>query len=192
MPASSLRALFAALCSKREITLTEIIEALNPALLVLIGSLTALLAGLIQFRIGERARKRDILISKYERAYGLCQEIYDGHKREIRNAKKFLPSQVEKFIELRNHPGKEVSELKMIVKAYLPEIKSSLEVLDSGHTPLKKLFKKIDMATNDEVLRELCDYNSMEKYLENLGKGSNQIKSHIEKTIKKLVRLNWV
>ena len=174
----------------------EILEALKPLLLVLLGSLTAILGGFFQFRISDKSRKNTLLSIKLERAYTLCQIIYDSHKREIANARIFLPHNPSAFIEKRNHPGLEMSELKMLIRAYTPDLKCHLENIDLGHNPLKSSFARIDksvtegrfgVTTNLSILRADPDSRNWDNHLAALSKGSFDLKKALEKKMSELV-----
>ncbi|MDC9524290.1 hypothetical protein PSH54_02070 [Pseudoalteromonas sp. Angola-30] len=176
--------------------MVEILKALNPLLLILLGSLISILGGIFQFRVSDNSRKITLLSSKLERAYELCQLIYDGHKREVSNAQIFLPYNSSIYIDKRCHPGVEMSELKMLIRAYIPELKKHLEKLDSGHKPLKKSFTKIDKAviegrfnsTPSLTLAQVdLDSNNWSNHLALLSKGSFELKKALEDRMSKLV-----
>ena len=174
----------------------EILEAFKPLLLVLLGSLTAILGGFFQFRVSDKSRKITLLSTKLERAYELCQLIYDGHKREINNARIFLPYNPDKYAEKRNHPGMEMSELKMLIRAYMPDLNPQLENLDKGHKPLTKSFNTLDQAVAQglfgttrafTILQADRDSRKWNDYLALLSKGSFELKKSLEERMSKLV-----
>jgi len=146
---------------------------------------------LIQSRLSEANRKNRLLAEKLERAYMLCQDIYDGHKREMLNAVNNLPDSPTLFLERRNHPGKEVSELKMLIRSYAPDLKIKLVQLDKGHEPLKKEFRKLEQLVASGNISELSiteKNQQWEGYLSELGQGSNGIKAGIESVLNRLVK----
>jgi hypothetical protein len=174
----------------------EILKAFNPLFLVILGSFASILGGIFQFRISDKSRKITLLSSKLERAYELCQLIYDGHKREIGNARIFLPQNPAKYIENRRHPGKEMSELKMLVRAYIPELKNHLNILDSGHKPLKDSFSKIDSAATKNkfgtkrdftIMHADADSKNWDSNLVLLSQGSFDLKKALEAKMSSLV-----
>lgn len=61
-------------------------------------------------------------------------------KREIVNAKRFLPRDPVTYLQQRNHSGAEMSELKMLIRSYAKNLSASLEAIDNGHKPLKNPF----------------------------------------------------
>jgi len=160
------------------------------ALYIVLGALCATLGGFIQSRLNEKNKKSALLANKLERAYELCQEIYDGHNREIINARKHLPHDKDSFLENRRHPGKETSELKMLIRSYSPDISGNLETIDNGHGELKKSFIKIeemllssDLFTTEEFNQKATEWLG---YLEVLGRGSYSLKRDIERKLNKL------
>jgi hypothetical protein len=174
----------------------EIIDALTPLLLVILGSLGSIWGGLLHFKISDNSRRNSLLCSKLERAYELCQRVYDGHKREIGNARNFLPLEPSKYIEKRCHPGVEMSELKMLVRAYFRDLEKHLDTLDSGHNPLKNSFAKLDVAVAKRQLyvMEKPSLNlafpasrDWDGHLKLLSKGSFNLKKELEAKMEKLV-----
>ncbi len=168
--------------------LTEIFKSFN----VLLGALCALLGAFVQKRFEEKYRKNAFLAQKLERAYLLCQEIYDGHNREINNALKTLPQNAKEFLDKRNHPGKETSELKMLIRSYAPDTANDLIDIDKGHDPLKKQFIELEkklLSGNSITQTELDQYNVVwQEKLKLLGDGSLSLKRKIEKKLNKLVK----
>ncbi len=107
-------------------------------------------------------------------------------KNEIRKAHMYLPTNKEMFLKNRNHPGKESSELKMLIKSYIPENINLLIKYDEGHQRLKQDFYRIEQ----EILENehfdkyrLEEYNkNWIEYLKNISNslGSNKGYSRIE------------
>jgi len=174
----------------------ETIEALKPLLLVILGSLGSIWGGILLFRVSDNSRRNTLLCSKLERAYELCQRVYDGHKREIGNARTFLPLEPSKYIEKRCHPGIEMSELKMLVRAYFRDLEKHLDTLDSGHNPLKESFAKLDAIVANGGLHPLANPSfdlafpaskAWDNQLKLLSKGSFELKKALEVKMGKLV-----
>ena len=171
-----------------ETLISEVSSSLN----IILGACCALLGGLFQSRISEKNRKRHIHAEKLERAYMLCQEIYDGHKREMLNAVNNLPYSPKLFLELRNHPGKETSELKMLIRCYAPELSPKLKELDKGHNPLRKDFRELEkrVASGETNFKPgIVELDQQwQSYLSQLGQGTNGIKAGIEVILNGLVK----
>lgn len=167
-------------------SLVELFKSLN----VVLGALCALLGAFVQNRYNEKYKKRSLLSEKLERVYFLCQEIYDGHKRELDNALAYLPNEDKKFLESRNHPGRETSELKMLVRSYAPDIECLLEKFDDGHNPLKQELielEKIALSGESIDANELKSRDSRSRQnLVILGNASNDIKRAVSKKLNKI------
>lgn len=165
----------------------EIISALTESLNILLGALAALAGTLLQARLSERNNKRRLKAEKLERAYLLCQAVYDGHNREIINAKRYLPNSPEKYSEHRKHPGAEMSELKMLIRTHAKELSGSLTSIDSGHEPLKQSFRELDRVILSGALPNAdalaARFNQWDIFLKNLSKGSSEIKKGLENKI---------
>lgn len=123
----------------------EILGAMKEFFAVLGGALAATLGAVVQSRLANVQAKAKLRLEKLERAYALCQLVYDGHLRELNNFKKHGISDAEEFLKLRKHPGAEMSELKMLVRCYIPKLESDLQALDKGHGPLKQMFAKLEV-----------------------------------------------
>lgn len=157
---------------------------------VVLGALCGYGVAFLQSRLNEKNTKKKLLAEKLETAYGLCQAIYDGHRREMINARQNLPADKATFLKNRNHPGSDVSQLKMLIRSYAPDLSPHLEELDNGHTPLKKTFIKLEKKvlsglgiTEDEIAG--C-YREWEVNLTTLGQGINKIKKGIENQLNAL------
>lgn len=170
----------------------EILKALVPSLNILLGAFAAWLGARYQAWVNDRIQKARLKTEKLERAYMLCQSIYDGHRREINKAKSHLPSDPGKFMEARQHPGMEMSELKMLIRSYTPELADSLQLIDTGHEPLKKAFRKLEQQVLEKHAfdqQELSrSFGLWEQHLNDLGTGSNAIKRGLEQELLKLTK----
>ncbi|MDO6739119.1 hypothetical protein [Wenyingzhuangia sp. 2_MG-2023] len=166
---------------------SEIFNTIN----IVIGAGCALIGAYFQTRFNDKNKKKYLLSEKLERTYSLCQDIYDGHKREISNIENNLPENTNKFLENRKHPGKETSELKMLIKSYHPEINYLLKDLNKSHSILKKnaltIEEKIRVykTISDEELIVLN--NELNEEIINLGKTLNIIKDKISNSLHKLI-----
>jgi hypothetical protein len=169
-------------------TASEIVKSLN----VLLGALCGYGGAFLQSRLSEKNTKKKLLTEKLETAYGLCQAIYDGHRREMMNARQNLPTDKDTFLKNRNHPGSEVSQLKMLLRSYAPDLAPHLKTLDGGHARLKESFFNLEKKvlsghgiTEAEITK--C-YGEWENYLATLGKGTNKIKAGIEGQLNALAK----
>ena len=173
-----------------KLTVAEIFKELVPSLNIILGALMALVGARYQSWVNNRAEKARLKCEKLERAYKLCQAIYDGHRKEVNNAKQHIASSPKKFIENRKHPGTEMSELKMLIRCYIPSLTTSLVEIDKGHAPLKKDLREIeDIALQNKALTaaELKTKLAIwENHLKSLSHGSNIIKAGLEKELRKL------
>lgn len=185
-----------ALPRAESVSMEEFIAVLKDSLNVLLGALAALLGALVQVRLGERRERERLRTEKLERAYFLCQAVFDGHKREITNAKRFLPNEAEAYLQQRNHPGAEMSELKMLIRSYAKELAPSLRSIDNGHEPLKKSFRELDGLILGRETPSQVDFEDRFKqwdvYLNALSQGSSEIKTGLEKELGKLVSRRWL
>lgn len=170
----------------------DVLKALIPSLNILLGAFIAWLGARYQAWVNDRIHKARLKTEKLERAYLLCQSIYDGHRREINNARRHLPSEPEKFMEARQHPGMEMSELKMLIRSYTPELADSLQLIDTGHEPLKKAFRKLEQ---DVLAKHAFDAQSLndgfslwDRHLQDLSAGSNAIKRGLEQELLRLTK----
>lgn len=167
-------------------------ELLTDFIKGLFGALLALMGSYYQIRVSEKNTKARLKAEKLERAYFLCQAIYDGHKREIANARKNLPHYTERYIEERRHPGVEMSELKMLIRGYIPSLAPLLESIDNGHAPLKKAFTALDNQVLSKEPFASGDpegkLRTWEAHLQAVSKGSSAIKSGIEKELNSLTK----
>lgn len=165
----------------------EIIIALTPSLNILLGALMALVGAAYQSRANHKNEKIKLKAEKLERAYQLCQFIYDGHLREINNAKRYLPANPTEYLKIKNHPGKEMSELKMLIRCYAPELKSRLSEISKGHDQLKKSLRELenkilsgDALTSPQINNQHTEWDSS---LNTVSNGSNIIKAGIEERL---------
>ncbi len=174
--------------TKLENILTELAKSIN----IIIGALCTIMGGVIQNKYNENYKKKRLYSEKLERIYFLCQAVFDGHKNEIRKALMYLPTNKEMFLKNRNHPGKESSELKMLIKSYIPENKNLLIKYDEGHQRLKQDFYSIEQ----EILEnEHFDKYRLEEYNKNwieyikiLGIASDQIKDTVALKLNKMIK----
>ena len=170
------------------VEVTELFKSLN----VVLGALCAIFGAFLQSRYNEKHKQKALLCEKLERAYSLCQNIYDGHKDEIKNALAHLPLNKDEFLNNRNHPGKDASELKMLLRSYFPDIKHHLEQFDQGHTPLKEGFYDLEKLLHSGV--EITDVEmnqkniEWEKQLHILGSASNSIKKAVSTKLQSITK----
>lgn len=159
---------------------------------VLLGALCTYGGFRIQGRLQEQARKKSLLAEKLERAYELCQLVYEGHRHEINNARINIPHDVDRFKKSRKHPGNEMSELRMLIKSYARDLDTDLESLGEKHGHLKLSFLDID----DRVIEmkglsgtELeTIYETWREDLVLLGDASSELKVNIADKLNELVK----
>ena len=169
----------------------EALAIVGESLKILLGALAAVMGAYIQSKLADKKSKVKLKTEKFERIYYLCQAVYDGHLREIINARKYFIKNPEKFLENRNHPGSEMSELKMLIRSYAPDLELLILAIDKGHRPLKDDFVEFDrVALSKPRLLQL----ELEKKLTictqrlvDVGVGADEIKSKIAKQLKALV-----
>jgi hypothetical protein len=165
-------------------SIAELITPFIPSLNVILGTLIAMLGARLQFWSSERIQRARLKADKLERAYTLCQKISEGYKREIINAKRHLPAHPDKYRELRQHPGSEISELKMLIKSYVPRLSACLQQVDNGHKPLKEAFDKIDNHPSTDASFSGTDFPALfqlwDRNLDVLNTGLTDIKRGIE------------
>jgi hypothetical protein len=164
-------------------TSAELLTALKDPLMLLGGGFMAMLGAIVQNRLGSSQARSKLRLEKVERAYSLCQQVYDGHLREINNAKLNRLTQPTEFLKNRRHPGTEMSELKMVVRCYFPDLDGYLKKLDEGHAPLKAMFTAAeDIARSGSPLSQeifFAECKQAELHLAVLGEASNQLKRRI-------------
>jgi hypothetical protein len=165
----------------------EIISSLN----IVLGALCALGGAMIQQRLSAKSKKRELLVQKLERAYELCQLVYEGHRREINNAKKHLPVEKEKFIKERNHPGNEMSELHMLINSYAIDLKSELNNFADAHGEIKDSFRELDskVLNSEELSAE--EYERKKEVwsgmLSSIGHTSKNLKTKLAEKLNAIV-----
>ncbi len=169
----------------------EFLTILGESVKILLGALAAIMGAYIQSKLADKNSKAKLKTDKFERIYALCQAVYDGHKSEISNARKNFIKKPEKYLENRNHPGSEMSELKMLIRSYSPDLEELITNIDAGHRPLKEIFDEFDKLalskpsmTQSEFDEKLVICNLR---LIDLGNGANVIKSRIAKQLRTLV-----
>jgi len=160
--------------------MSEIVTGVFGLFGVILGAACTYLAGLFQWKAQEATQKKLLLSEKLERAYQLCQLAFEGHRREINSARKNLPQDLSGFINARNHPGNEMSELRMLIQIYANDLSIKLEDFGTIHSSLKKSFRDIDakalemkMMNPTELEQE---YTKWKHELELLGDASSCLK----------------
>lgn len=174
--------------------LSKLTVELPKLITIIIGGGIAFLGSLVLSWYNKRNNQNIVISSKFERIYSLCQEIYDRHKCEINNALSKLPESPNEFLISRNHPGKESSELKMLIKSYCPELKHLINDFDKGHTPLKESFIELEnnIIAGKKIDQELLDASAKEwkEKLHLLGLASDQIKNKIASKLQNLLNIH--
>lgn len=172
--------------------LADVMTPFLPTISAAVGALIALGGIRYQLSANERVQMTRLKIEKLERIYLLCQMVCEGHSREINNAKKHLPARPDQYLELRQHPGMEMSELKMLIRSYLPSLSPSLQLIDSGHKPLKEAFHTITQqiitgaslaGTDFKVQFQLWD-----SHLETVFRGADEIKGGVARQLLALTK----
>jgi hypothetical protein len=95
-------------------------------------------------RITQKRERMQYQCSKLERGYLLVHALYDGHKAEIDKLASMGTMSGADWLKIRKHPGEAMSELKMIVAMYAPQLKPRLDTVNDVHQVLKKKFARID------------------------------------------------
>jgi hypothetical protein len=158
--------------------------AFKDQLNLLLGALITYIGFYIQGRLSAKQLRNKLLLEKIERAYTLCQLVYEGHKREIENARKNFLSNRKVYISKRKHPGQEMSELKMLLRCYVPELNPFEVTLNLSHKPLKdELFKILDESTSIEKSFDSAEFDSVmikcDDHLKHLGETTVQLKKKL-------------
>jgi hypothetical protein len=112
-----------------------------------------------------------------------CQKLYDGHKKQINNARHNLPHNRGEYLENHVHPGDEMSEIKMLIKSYFPELINSMDKLDSGHKKLKAIFDQIDNDLATSTLTVSTPPESVMGNLKEISNGSILLKNKVSQKL---------
>ena len=166
----------------------EILTALKDPLNILAGGLVAVVGAVVQSRLSHAQAKSKLRLEKLERAYSLCQQVYDGYQREIYNLKSNRLSRVATYVDQHKRPGPEMSELKMLVRCYTPELERTLEAMNVEHTQLKELTKRLygdAIAGHAPVADEFAkDCANADTWLAGLGDCSNKMKQELSSLVR--------
>ena len=166
----------------------EILTALKDPLNILAGGLVAVVGAVVQSRLSHAQAKSKLRLEKLERAYSLCQQVYDGYQREIYNLKSNRLSRVATYVDQHKRPGPEMSELKMLVRCYTPELERTLEAMNVEHTQLKELTKRLygdAIAGHAPVVDEFAkDCANADAWLAGLGDCSNKMKQELSSLVR--------
>jgi hypothetical protein len=169
----------------------EILKYIVTSLNVVLGAVCALGGALIQSRLSEKMKNQRLLVEKLENAYKLCQLIYDAHRKEIINAKNNLPQCIEDYLKERNHPGTEMSELRMLVNSYSREFIDELEKIGCSHSKLKQSFRELDtiVIENGSIDQDELDltYEQWKRDLDFLGSASRELKISLSNKLNNIV-----
>jgi hypothetical protein len=170
---------------------TEAMAIIGESVKIVLGAGAAIMGAYFQSKLADKKSKANLKTEKFERIYYLCQAVYDGHRKEIINARKYFIKKPEKYLENRNHPGSEMSELKMLISSYAPDLEFLIEIIDKGHRPLKEAFVEFDRVAlaKPPILQTELDNRlvTCTERLVDVGNGANEIKSNIAKQLKALV-----
>lgn len=164
-------------------TTVEILTALKDILIILAGGLVAIVGAAVQSRLSNSQAKSKLRLEKLERAYSLCQQVYDGYQREIYNLKSNRLARVANYVDQHKRPGPEMSELKMLVRCYTPKLEPTLGAMNVEHTQLKELTKRIyadaiagSTPEPEQFAKDCADADS---WLAALGECSNKMKQEL-------------
>ena len=165
-----------------------VVDPIDNILGVLAGGLMAILGIHSQARLGASQERRRLRAEKLERAYLLCQAVYDGHKQELVKARRLLPAQTTEFSQSRKHPGAEMSELKMLVRCYAAAYAHDLKGMEDAHSALKKGFldleDRLGTASPDDLQQNI---EAFLPHLDALGLGADVMKRSLEGCLDDLV-----
>lgn len=145
-----------------------------------VGGVISAFTGYLAQKLSERRSRNTLLMTRLEEIYGLCQALYDAHLERIYW---FLGHEQITSEELKSspkHPGTTMSELKMKVRSYAPNLLHALDRMDEGHQSLKGLFNELEARSlRGDVLSKGIDYDAdtLEKHIETLGLGANEVKA---------------
>ncbi len=151
-----------------------------------INPLGTLATGIFIYILNDINQKRKVKIEKLERIYSLCQKLYDGHKKQVNNARHNLPQRRNDYLENRTHPGEEMSEIKMLVRSYFPELEDHMVDLDNGHSKLKSSFEKIDTQLVRAEINGPTPPDTLMDHLSILSRGSTTLKDMVSIKLIKL------
>lgn len=150
-----------------------------------VNPLGTFIAGVFVFYLNERNGRRKLRIEKLEKIYMLCQKLFDGHKKQVDNSRNNLPSKPKDYIKNRTHPGEEMSEIKMLVRSYFPELEPKMKNLNAAHNFLKTEFVLIDnQLTNPSFVKSNIKHpENAQLFLDTLSKGSNEVKAAVSEKL---------
>lgn len=157
----------------------EFIASVN----VVLGALIGFLGAMIQLKINNGNQKSRLLAEKLERAHMLAQDVYDGHRKEILKAKRYLPVNIDEYLAKREHPGAKMNELKMLVYGYFPEFSKFLVDAERGHSELKAAFRSMDDKLAETGERQLSFDISSDDWdaaLKLVASGTRELKKALE------------
>lgn len=166
----------------------QIPEQLWQIIATVVGGVISAFAGYLTQKLSERRSKNTLLMTRLEEIYALCQALYDAHLERV---KWFLGHEQitsEALESCPKHPGAVMSELKMKVRSYAPNLLDALNRMDEGHQSLKALFNELEARSlRGEVLSKGSDYDAdtLQSYIVKLGLGANDVK---DGTVAKLKR----
>lgn len=138
---------------------------------------------------------RKLFVERMEDAYRLSQELYEGHHGEILKARSVGNKTSEQWFDNRRHPGKQMSDIKMIVSGYARHLQRDMVPLDQGHSALKECFLSIDRAIQSgDTPLDACRRQDavFDESLVLLGTGVNAIKNGTSQEIyRRFRRFGW-
>lgn len=158
----------------------EILTALKDPLNILAGGLVAVVGAVVQSRLSHSQARSRLRLEKLERAYSLCQQVYDGYQREIYNLRNNRMARPGNYVDQHRRPGPEMSELKMLVRCYTPRLEPTLAAMNVEHTQLKELTKRLyadaigGRTPDAEEFGKQCD--DADIWLAALGECANKMK----------------
>ena len=173
--------------------MSEFITLYREELNLVLGAAIAYLGFFIQARASSQQSKKQLFLEKIERCYALCQLVYDGHKREITNATKNFMVNKELYLSNRNHPGQEMSELRMILRCYVPKLTKFEAEFDKSHKSLKdEIFRMLDDAVLTGQSIELNEFEAemrrCDSLLNQLAKVTSELKVELAKQANTFVK----
>jgi hypothetical protein len=106
---------------------------------------------LIQQNFSQRQSKSKLRLEKLERAYTLCQLIYDGYRKALLQAETLWRQNPQSYAAARTHPATEMSEFKMLTRCYFPFLESDLLRVDVHHQKIKELGRTLESAATGRI-----------------------------------------
>ncbi|WP_247243730.1 hypothetical protein [Pseudorhizobium tarimense] len=124
-----------------------------------------------------------LILERLEKAYELSQSVYDGYELQNQLLLNTQLRDANEWLTLRKHPGKEMNELKMLIRVYADGLIEKLDAMDVHHQDLKTLHKRMDNVVREGTpplsARTQTDQQRVEADLAALGDATNALKTEL-------------